>query len=228
MTYREIVSRIQNTLNAVSKDMFIPRRYILSVFKSKGNFLMSQKFLDKTIYRETSLFKWINCVKMEPQDVIKCDKLELKRCEAIMKSEDKLPELVWSKYGPSIMMVTNIDGSKVYRLIDQHTYSLLRKRKDFEKFKGTYAIIYPDNHIYIPDSTVKMVNVLIFSLDEKADDVSKCEDCEKCRDYWDTEITISDKLLEVVISETLKEISMRVQIPQDENPNLDSNVKQSV
>lgn len=228
MTYREVVSRIQNTLNQLVKDTFIPRRYILAVFKSKAAFLTAQKLTDKTLFRETSLFKWINCVKMEEEDMIKCDKIEFKRCQSIMKSSKKLPELLWTKYGPSILAVTNLDGSKDYKLTDVRTYNILKKRKGFEKFKGDYALVYPDNHIYIPDSKIKMINVLIYSLDEKADDVSECDDCKECRDYWDTKVSVSDKLLEAVIGETLKEIAMRVQIPKDENPNLDSNERTAV
>lgn len=229
MTYREVVSRIENTLNSVNKDGYIPRRYILSVFKSKGTFLMSQKLHDKSLYRETSLFKWINCVQLVEEDSIKCDKIELKRCESLMRTSKKLPELVWSKYGPSIIMITNIDGSREYKLIDSKVYSLLKKRKGFEQFKGKYAVIYPDNYLYIPDSKIKAINIMVLSLDEKLDDASECEGCNKdCKNYWDTEVTISDKLLEVVISETLKEIVMRLQIPRDENPNLDSNEKSRV
>lgn len=225
MMYKEAVSRIQNSLNTLAKDTFIPRRYILSVFKSKAEFLMAQKLYDKTLYRETNLFKWINCVTMIEDDIVKCDKIEFKRCRSLMKSKKKLPKLLWSRYGPSIFLITNIDGTKEYKLINQADYLNLVNRKNSEKFLGKYAILYPDNHLYIPDSDVKAVNVLNYTLDEKADEMSDCKDCEECKSYWDTEIEISDKIREVVIQETLKEITLRLQIPRDELDNLNANEK---
>jgi hypothetical protein len=225
-TYREIVSRIENSLNTLTKDTFIPRRFILSVFKSKAEFFMAQKLFDKTLFRETSLFKWLDCVTMVEDDVIKCDKLEFKRCNSLMKSRKKLPKLLWSRFGASIILITNLDHTKEFKLISQLDYINLLKRPNSEKFLGKFAVLYPDNYLYIPDSTVKKINVLIYTLDEKADDISECDDkCEECNSYWDKEISISDKVREVVIQETLKEITMRVQIPKDENPNLDSNQK---
>lgn len=226
MTYREIVSRIQNSLNTLAKDTFIPRRFILSVFKSKAEFLMAQKLYDKTLYRETNLFKWINCVTMVEEDIVKCDKIEFKRCRSLMKSKKKLPKLLWSRYGASIFLITNIDTSKEYKLISQADYLNLLNRKNSEKFLGKYAILYPDNYLYIPDSEVKSVNVLVYTLDEKADEITDCKECDDCKSYWDTEIEISDKIREVVMQETLKEITIRLQVPPDENDDLSENIKQ--
>lgn len=228
-TYNEIVSRIQHTLNTLNKDMFIPRRYILSIFKAKAEFYMAQKLNDKSLFRETNLFKWINCVKMEEAPSNTCG-VELQSCTTVMKSRKKLPKLLWSRYGSSTIMVTNIDGSKEYQIISQAYYNNIKNKPIFKKFKGKFAIIYPDNYLYIPDSEVKIVNILIFSLDEKCDDSSECEDDlnEKggsCRNYWETEIEVPDKMSEVIIQETLKEVAMRVQIPEDENENNDSNIK---
>ena len=223
-TYREIVSRIENSLNSLTKDTFIPRRYILSVFKSKAEFFMAQKLFDKTLFRETSLFKWVNCVQMVEEDIIKCGKLEFKRCKSLMKSKKKLPKVLWSKYGSSVILVTTIDGEKEYKLISQVDYMNLLKRPNSEKFIGKFAIII-DDYLYLPDSEIKMVNILIYTLDEKADDLSDCKECDDCESYWDKEVLISDKIREVVIQETLKEVSMRLQIPKDENPQGDSNIK---
>ena len=62
-------------------------------------------------------------------------------------------------------------------------------------------------------------------MDEKADDASDCPDCKACESYWDKEVYVADKLREAVIQDTIKEIVMRLQIPKDENPNMDSNIK---
>lgn len=222
-TYNEIVSRIQNTLNTVSKDTYIPRRTILSILKSKGEFLMAQRFNDKSLFRELNIFRWKKCIKMETIDSVKCGKIELEKCNTISISIDKLPDLVWTRYGASILMVTNITEDKEYKIITPSQYINFRKRTGFDKFKGRYAIIYPDNKIVIPDSEVKIIQVLLYTLDEKFDE--GCDENNSCKSYWDRECNIPVKLREVLIQDTLKEISMRMQIPYDASVNGDSNQK---
>ena len=87
MTYNEVISRIQNTFNALNKDSYIPKRYILSVLKSKAEFIMSQKFNDKSLFRETNLFTWLNCVEMKEVDTYKCGVVEIEDCDKVMQTK---------------------------------------------------------------------------------------------------------------------------------------------
>lgn len=231
LSYNSIVSRIQQTLNSLTKDTYIPRRYILSVFKAKAESFMAQKFHDKSLFRETSLYEWIDCVCMEEVPPRKCG-VELKKCDTVMRSKHELPGMIWSRYGPSLITVTTIDGDKDYEIISHSYYSDIRNSPNFDKFKGNYAIVYPDNRLYIPDNTVRKVNVLIYSLDEKKNTLSECGSADNsvdCTNYWDTTIELSSKLSEAIFQETLREISMRLGIPFDadenNNPNPTINVR---
>ena len=225
MTYNEVISRVQNTLNAVNKDMYIPKRYILAVLKSKAEFLVSQKFNDKSLFREMNIFSWVNCVEMKEMDTYMCGLVELEDCGTVMVTKVKLPELIWSRYGSSILMVTNITNSKKYQLISPLEFMNIKNRSNFEKFKGKYAIIYPDNKIIIPDSTVKKINVLLYTLDESIINMGYCEECYNCNNYYDAEFNLPNKIGEAVIQEAIKEISLRMQIPKDELPSGNSNEK---
>ena len=227
VSYGEIVSRIQNTLNSVNKDVYIPRRYILSIFKSKAEFLMAQKFYDKSLYRETNLYDWLECVDMEQMDRVLCNSIQLDSCEKAVRTKKKLPKLIWTRYGSTILMVTNIDHSKEYKLVTQAYYNTLKSKKNFNKFRGNFAIVYPDNRLVIPDSTVKKINILLYSLDETSNELSNCSDSSNvfCGSYWDKLVTLSDKVGEVAIQETLKEVTLRMQIVPDENPQGDANIK---
>ena len=218
MTYNEVISRVQNTLNAVNKDMYIPKRYILAVLKSKAEFLVSQKFNDKSLFREMNIFSWVNCVEMKEMDTYMCGLVELEDCGTVMVTKVKLPELIWSRYGSSILMVTNITNSKKYQLISPLEFMNIKNRSNFEKFKGKYAIIYPDNRIIIPDSTVKRINVLLYTLDESIINMGYCEECDNCNNYYDAEFNLPNKIGEAVIQEAIKEISLRMQIQKDELP----------
>lgn len=226
MIYNDIVSRIQTTLNTLNRDMYIPKRLILSIFKSKAEYLMAQRFNDKSLFREINLYKWVKCISMEETNSVKCGKMEIETCEHSMISKKKLPELIWSRYGASILMITNIINDKEYIIISPNEYITLKKRRGFEKFKGKYAIIYPDLKILIPDSTVTKINILLYSLDEKIDDISECnDDTTECMSYWEKEVNVPIKIREVVIQETLKELMIRLQIPKDELSDGDSNKK---
>ena len=57
----------------------------------------------------------------------------------------------------------------------------------------------------------------LLTLDEES--VESCDKCNDCKSLWDYELNIPDKLLEAVTQETLKTISIRKQIPRDENAN---------
>ena len=56
-------------------------------------------------------------------------------------------------------MVTNITNSKKYQLISPSEFLNLKDRSNFDKFRGKYAILYPDNKIIIPDNTKTMSKV---------------------------------------------------------------------
>jgi hypothetical protein len=225
MTYNEAVSMIQEAFNAVSKDTYIPRRFILSVLKSKADILMAQRFNDKSLFRETNLYKWVRCISLEEVDTVRCGKVELQKCSTAMVSVKCLPKLIWSRYGASILMVTNITDDKEYTLTTPDEYIEKRKRRGFEKFMGRYAIVYPDGKIAIPDSTVKKINVLLYTLDENADDCSECSDeKDSCKNYWDSEFNVPDKLRDIAIAQAAQFISPRLNIRKDENPNNDSNI----
>lgn len=225
MTYNEVISRIQNTFNALNKDSYIPKRYILSVLKSKAEFIMSQKFNDKSLFRETNLFTWLNCVEMKEVDTYKCGVVEIEDCGKVMQTKIELPNLIWSRYGASILMVTNITNSKKYQLISPSEFLNLKDRSNFDKFRGKYAILYPDNKIIIPDNTVKKINVLLYTLDEKIISYNNCDGSNDCKSYYEADFNVPDKLKETVIQEAIKEISLRIQIPKDEVPSGNSNEK---
>lgn len=221
MTYSQAISTIRNTLNALQKDTRISKRYILSVLKETATFLVSQKLRDRTLFRETDLFKWIRCVEMKQEDVIKCPIVEFKRCKSISRSKKKLPKIVGSKYGYAVLIVQTIDGEKIFKPITILDYNNQSKRPNSDKFKGGYY--YINEYLYIPDSEIEVVDVLLLTFDEDAEECSSCSEVKECSNILEQEFPVPDKLLKVVIQETLKEISFRLQIPKDENSDLDSN-----
>jgi len=222
MNNRTLVSRIEIGLNALNKDTRTAKRYILEVATSKAIFYMAQKFRDRSLFRESNLFTTIDCFEMTKIDKYNCDIVEFKSCNTVMKSVNKLPKLLYSRYGSSIKDVTNIDYTKEFK---ETTISKYRRDKQREEYNSDLFYYIKDGDLYLPDVDVKRISLLVYTPNQyEAIKVASCGRKE-CLNPWDFEFIISDKLSEVIIQETIKEVGFKLQIPTDENPNMDSNLK---
>jgi len=222
MNNKKLVSRISNGIRAINKDARTSKRYILEVAISKAEFLMSQKFRDRSLFRESNLYTTVDCFELEKIDKYKCDIVEFKTCNTVMKSKKKLPKLVYSKYGSSLKEVTNIDFSLDFR---PTTPSKFRRDKRRQEFGQDYFWYEKDGFLYLPESDVKAVSLYLYT--PNTYEAKKASSCNKkeCLNPWEFEFSCSSKLIEVVIQETIKEVAFRLQITPDENPNMDENIK---
>ena len=217
MTNRDLTSRIAGVFKTLSKDSRIPKRLILKTAESKAKFLIAQKLNDRSLYREQNLYQTISCIELIDQDIIRCPIIEFKSCRSLKRSKLKLPELIHSKYGNSLKEVTSIDGQYSFEPITPAQYRLNKKRT--LKTKTDYFYVQ-DGYLYLPDSEVEMVDIVVLTTDlYKLEQCSSCSE-NKCKSVWDFEFICPDKLLEVVIQETIKELSLNKQIREDVNPNL--------
>lgn len=221
MTNSDIVSRIVNSLNAVNKDSRISRRYILDMLRTKASFLISQKLGEKSVFKEDNIYSTLNCFELEKIDVVKCDIIEFRRCKTIMRSKNKLPKLINSRIGNSLKEVTSLDDEREFKQTTPSQY-----RRDKNRYFSDYIEYYvKDGYLYILDAEIFAVNLYLITLEtDKLDSISSCSD-KTCKSLWNYEFLVPDKLIEAVIGETLKEVSLKLQIPTDENPNLNGNEK---
>lgn len=222
VTNSEFTSRVINGLNALSKDDRISRRYILHVGKQKSMFYISQKLNDRSLFREDNIYKTLDCFELERIEAVKCDIIEFRKCNSIMKSKKKLPKLIYSRYGSTLKEVTTVDEEKEFKPTTPSQY-----RRDKNRVSGTDYINYyvKDGYLYLIDTEIEIVNLYLLTLDlDDIDNVSACS-TPGCKSLWDYEFIVPDKLEELIIAETVKEVSMKKQIPADENPNLNSNEK---
>ena len=220
MLNSEITSRILSVLKANSKDSRISRRLVLFTALSKAKFLISQKLNDRSLYREQNIYTILPCVEMVNLDFVECPIIEFKRCTSLMRSKNKLPELIHSKYGNSVKEVTSVDDEFEFKPITPKQYRNNKNRS--LKTKDNYFYV-KDGYLYLPDSEVETVNIYLLTQDLY--EVEQCSSCSnnKCKSVWDYEFVCPDKLLEVVIQETIKELSITKQIQEDVNPNLNPN-----
>lgn len=225
MKNKEIVSIVVNQLKYLNKDEHISKRFILRKLRENARFLISQKLSDRTLYREDSLESWVECLQMEKVDVTKCDIIEFKNCDELMVSKEKLPEVLYSKFGAGLTKVYSIDGNNEYDYVTLRQYNLNKLRT---KVGNKYFYI-KDDRLYLPDSTVERVNIPIITLEtEKIPEINSCGQQQDCRSIWEFDFIGSDRFLQQVIGQVVNELSgTHKRIPEDENPDMDSNIKSS-
>jgi len=216
-TNAEMVSRVMNSFNSVSKDTYLPKKYVLKVLRDKATFFISQKWVEGTLQRDENIYTEIKCFALEETDKVKCDIVEFRRASRLMKSVNKLPKLIYSKVGNSLKEVTSIDDETEFKETTPSQY-----RRDKDRGFSDYSYYYvKDGYLYLVDSKVSRLNLYVATLNQE--DIIDCLDDCLCKSVWDYDFKCPDKLLEVVVAETIKEISLRLNIPKDENPNLNSN-----
>lgn len=225
MTVGEFVSDVKNSVRALTKDDRISKRYIHSLSKDYTSYLLSQRNLSD-ILRDTSIFTEVTCVEMVRVKSDVCDIAEFRKCDKVMKSHCKLPELYNSTIGPLIISVTNITGEVEYQpLRTPADYSNSKKRK----FQTASKYFYISNgYLYLLGSTSERVTVnALFSDSLQAKRFSACDDSiGVCDSALDQKIVIPNKYISTVKDQVLQHLlkSFKV-IPVDELPNLDTNQK---
>nr|DAI89466.1 MAG TPA: Structural protein [Caudoviricetes sp.] len=220
MSNNEITDIVLNTLKANSKDSRISRRLVLSTLESKAKYYISQKLNDKSLYREANIYKEIPCVPFISVDIIKCPIIEFRTCKTLMRSKTEVPELIWSKYGHTLKEVTSVDGSFTFEPITATQYRKNKQRTGKSNKKYFYV---KDNFVYIPDYEFYMGNLYLISQDGyELSQISECSE-NRCDSVWEFEFICPNKLEEIVIQDTIKQLSLTKQIQEDVNPNLNSN-----
>lgn len=227
MTNGELVSRVINNAKAVTKDGHIPKRHVLRIARNKSSFYLQQKLSQKSLFRDTSLVTCIPCFEMEKVSATECSIVSFRRCDNLMKSKNKLPDLISTKFGQSVVSVTSLDGSTEFLpLVNSSDFKRNKSRPNASFISNRSYYYIKEGYLYLPDSTTEVLEVcLITTNPEEVAEISGCEECQTCESVWESEFVATDSILEPVISETLNEVvGIMKRIPEDENPNLDSNI----
>lgn len=228
-TNGEVISRVANGLKAITKDSHISGRYIIGIAKTKARFLMSQKWDELTLNKEDGLIKPIPCFRFKRITSKDCGIVEFRMCDKIMKSCEKVPELLNGKVGPSILSVIGIGGNITYDYVTPRGFVNWKKRKYKKGTNGLYTI--QDGYMLLLDSLNELVDLEIITTDpDQADCVSECTDSSDiesgCKSKLDSEFVCPDRFLDLVVKDTIAEVANFYRTSQsDENPNLDEHQK---
>ena len=222
VTNKQAVARIKNKFNFVSKDAEKSDRFILFTAKNIAESYISKRLNDKKLFRQDNLYTEITCVEMESIESYKCEFVEFRSCDKIVKSKLKLPSLVYSKLGNTVKEVTSIDGKYLFKPSTISQYRRDSKRKQSKQSPKYFYV--KDGYLYLPDSEVKTVNIYVLSLDlYESEEISSCKD--GCKSAWDYEFIAPSDLLEQILRETASVIQPSATLPTDEAPNMNEHIK---
>lgn len=223
----EFVSRVINDIVALNKDSHVSRRWILSIARTKAESYIVQKWDDGSMLLDYNIITKVGCIKMIEVNKIDCCDNQFALCGTLMRSEKRLPGLAYSAFGPTIVSVSNVDDTLFFKYSDIRSIDLHRKRKYSSKARKLYYVI--DGYIYIPDEHIELINISFFTMKRReALRLSSCKEDDGCKSEWEYDFICPIKLIEYISSETIKEVAMKLQIPIDENPNMDSNQKSQI
>lgn len=217
MTNEEIVSLIMNRFRALTQDKRLSRRYVLAEAVNTVKTYIEQRVGDRPMDLH-SLFEVIECLEMEKIDSVKCPVVEFKRCGILMRSKERLPKLLYTKYGPLVSEVTNITGDLEFKPSSLRSYKVNKRKTPLRNSSKNFYYV-KDGYLYIPDIEIYSVNLLAVSLDSYGKmSASSCGD--KCQSLWEMEFKIPEKLGLSIVDKVTEAISINRQIPIDPNPNL--------
>lgn len=219
MTNAEAVSRVLNSLRLLTKDSHISRRFVLRTLRGIAKSLIAQKILDRSLQYDYNIYSELKCFEFEKIDKVDCNIISFRRCDVLMKSKNKLPELIHSRVSASVKSVTSVDGLYSFTLLDSGQYQRNKKRK-YSLDDEVYVYIASDGYLYIPDEEILAVNLLLIS--GKPEEIEECSACktEECRSNWEYQFICPDRLEEAVFRDSIQIVASTTgSIIKDSNPN---------
>lgn len=224
---REFVTRVMNDAGALTKDQHLSERWILFIGRQIATTYISQRIGDGKIFRDNNVMTTINCLKMKEIKSVDCCFVEFLLCKTLMRSEERIPGIIYGRTGPGIYMVSNVDNSIHFNRINLREYNSSKDRRFGSVVKHVYYV--DDGYLWIPDVHIEAVNVKVVTLQRReANKLAgcNCPEGEDCISEWDYDFICPDSILDMVVKSTVQEVmGTRIQIPEDANPNMDLNQK---
>lgn len=212
-TIRDAVSRLRNLIKANSEDAFVTDRFIYSELSKFAQAFIKRDNVANTIINFNTIIQTLPCVEL-----IEIDKVSDTCCAGIksnctiMRTKEKIPHVVESRYGPLFRSVTTIDNSDDFTLTTPVVYSSISSTTTF-KYNSTKYYWYINGYLYFPNVDFEYVKVE--GIFEDSIDPFICNTDDKCKNRQDDNLFIPDYLFAEIEQSVLKELLIKLQVPSD-------------
>lgn len=225
MTNREFVSRVSTQIRFINKDDYVSDRLVLSTGQSISQKIITQKIQRRSIDRDMSLYREVNCIEFEEIDTVSCGFVDFRMCDALSKSVKKFSGLISTRYGSTIKELFSIDGKHSFTESTLYQMRVQSQRMGATTEDKFYLL---NDYIYIP-KRIKTLSGLVLMLDQyNLDELSECGDDSVggnggCESAWNKTFIAPSSSLEDIIAMTVQTLLITKQMPEDEKANLNSN-----
>lgn len=212
-TVGDIVSRLRNVVKATNEDAFLTDRFIYSLVLKYAHLFIKRDKQIQSVLAYSALIQSIPCLEL-----IEVDKVSDRCCVGIksnctiMRSKERIPDIIESTNGPLFRSISSLDNSTEFTLTTPTTYISSSKTTTF-KYNTTKYYWYVDGYLYFPNVNFEYVKVE--GLFEKDLSDVFCAIEKKCLKRQDEKTFIPDYLLAEIESSVIKELALRLQVPEE-------------
>jgi hypothetical protein len=212
-TVGDIVSRLRNIIKATNEDAFLTDRFIYSLVLKYAHLFIKRDKQIQSVLAYSALIQSIPCLEL-----IEVDKVSDRCCAGIksnctiMRSKERIPDIIESTNGPLFRSISSLDNSTEFTLTTPTTYISSSKTTTF-KYNTTKYYWYVDGYLYFPNVNFEYVKVE--GLFEKDLSDVFCAIEKKCLKRQDEKTFIPDYLLAEIESSVIKELALRLQVPEE-------------
>jgi len=215
---REFVSLINNSLNAISDDVWVSPKYILDLGKDVLADFLKKESESRRITNASEGWSELDCLKMIQVPINECAELDTHLCTTLMRTKDKLPETFTGYYGNIIKTVASLNFGQFYDPVrSPRVWRDIQNREFQDKTIKYYFFI--NGYIYIPNSDVESIRVEAYFQNKWEVDAYNKKNCESCKQGCikplDYEFVAPEYLLSAVQTEVINKILVRFKIPPD-------------
>lgn len=209
-TRADSISRIRNLIKGVKQDAFITDRFLFSIIMKYAKTLIRRQDNENKIMKFQSLFETIPCVELIEVDKVEACCSGIRTNCKIMRTKDKLPEVLEGAYGPLFRGITSLDRSvEVYKTYPS-TFTNIANSTDFKYNKNKYYW-YIDGYLYFPN--IPWEGVLVEGIFADSISYLKC-DGDPCVVKQDEPFHIPEFLFSEIEKLVLADFGIFVQLPE--------------
>lgn len=211
-TIAEAISRVRNTLKAVTEDAFLTDRTIYFSILKYGKTLLKREDNQNRLMKMSSLFTTIPYMELIEVDKVDARCSGIKTNCVIKRTQDKLPTIFDGMFGPIIRTVSSIDGEIELFRTEPGTYVSMTKTTSF-KYNNRIYFWYLDGYLYFPNMQWDAVKVEAIYEGDKSDFL--CDKKEDCKLKQDHQLPFPEYLFSEIEQFVIKELTTLVSIPSN-------------
>ena len=195
---RQIVSDLALDAKALNIDDRISFRYLANKFRDKLAYFLRLDARSREFVKDLTIWKAIRCVELEDIATNLCDYID--DCNTLKRSKVKIPDAYNTNYGLLIKVFT-IDRIKQFTLILSNN---LKTYTTGEFISNKLCCWIEDGYLYIPNTDIESVTVLILAKDPSQ--VDALNNCTTCNYPLESDLNYSDYLITLAKAEVMKEL----------------------